>query len=391
MGQSSQQSSRRLQARVQSSHDRRSLANKSLAGGNSLGINRPNNNININVGNSIENPWSNRPSWDRPTRPDLTKPNWNNPGWGWGSNGSWGNNWHDHWYNHGVHHHHHHWYNGCWHGYWGSNWYAPIYWGGIGWGLGSWTTLYGYGISYYNPYYTAPLGTPSYSYAQPLVINNYDFNSPLGQSASLPGRATAGDSNATSETADKANELFDQGLQRFKEKKYDLALKLFNQALEARPGDSIIHEVRALALFAKGDYRAAAAALNSLLASAPGMDWTTMSGLYENSSDYTPQLRTLEDFCRDHPNDSSAYFVLAYHYLVLDAKDDAISALQTVIKNEPKDATAKRMLDGLTPSSSSPKPDPALLNATSASNSKPQLNAIVNKTRRRRRIWLENG
>ncbi len=42
----------------------------------------------------------------------------------------------------------------------------------------------------------------------------------------------------------------------------------------------MIHEVYALSLFAIGDYEAAAATLNALLASAPGMDWTSVSSLY---------------------------------------------------------------------------------------------------------------
>ena len=41
--------------------------------------------------------------------------------------------------------------------------------------------------------------------------------------------------------------------------------------------------------------------------------------------------------------------MLAYHYLVLGSKDEAIRALSAVVKNQPKDVTAKRMLDALVP------------------------------------------
>jgi hypothetical protein len=79
------------------------------------------------------------------------------------------------------------------------------------------------------------------------------------------------------------------------------------------------------------------------------MDWTTMSGLYGRTDDYTTQLRNLESYCQKNPNDPASQFVLAYHYLALGSKDDAITALQMVVKNQPKDYTAKRMLDALSP------------------------------------------
>jgi hypothetical protein len=74
-----------------------------------------------------------------------------------------------------------------------------------------------------------------------------------------------------------------------------------------------------------------------------------MSGLYGNVDDYTEQLRRLETFCGKNPRDASAYFVLAYHYLVTGHQDDAVNALRTVVTLQPKDVTAKRMLDSLAP------------------------------------------
>jgi tetratricopeptide (TPR) repeat protein len=126
--------------------------------------------------------------------------------------------------------------------------------------------------------------------------------------------------------------------------------------LKQLPTDPVIHEVRAVTLFALGHYKSSAAALNSFLSSAPGMDWTTMSSLYGNADDYQAQLRALEQFCRANPNDPAAYFVLAYQYLVLGEKDAAVKALQVVTKNQPKDATAKRMLDALAPPADSGTP-----------------------------------
>ena len=76
------------------------------------------------------------------------------------------------------------------------------------------------------------------------------------------------------------------------------ALAKFDAALKKLPGDPVVHEVRALTLFALGEYKPAAAALNSFLSVAPGMDWTTMSSLYGNADDYQAQFRKLEQYCK---------------------------------------------------------------------------------------------
>ncbi len=290
---------------------------------------------NINIGNDINigsgNIVGNRPGWDNG--------NWNRPGWGWG--GGWAGNWHNN-----CIRPHYGWYNGCWTGYWGSNWYAPLAWGAVGWGLGSLTSGWGYGTGYYNPYYVESAGVP-YDYSQPVVVNNYVDSS--ADAATGDATATATDEAEQDPATQQATELFDQGLAKFKSGDYRGALDLLNQALKKLPGDPVIHEVRAVTLFALGDYQASAAALNSFLSSAPGMDWTTMSSLYGNVDDYQTQLRKLEGFCGEHPDDAAAYFVLAYQYLVIGSKDAAVDALKVVVKDQPEDTTAKRMLAALDP------------------------------------------
>lgn len=274
--------------------------------------------------------FGNRPGWDRP--------HWNRPDWGWG-NGR--HDWHDHWHNNCVHHHYHGWYHGCWSGYWGSGWYSPLAWGAVGWGLGTLTNDWGYYTSFYNPYYV-PIATavPVYNYSQPVVVNNY-----------LPADSTiaSSESQVAGPTAQAALSTVDQGLAAFKSGDYRTALSLFDSAVKSSPGDAVVHEVRALTLFALGEYAQAAATLNSLLAAAPGMDWTTVGSLYGNVQDYTTQLRKLEQHCRVNAGDAGAFFVLAYHYLVIGDKTNAVSILRSVIAKQPKDVTAKRMLDALAP------------------------------------------
>lgn len=293
---------------------------------------RPNigNDTNINIGQLGNNVIVNRPGWD------IVDPGFSRPSWGLNDD------WHHHWYDNGIHHHHHGWYNGCWHGHWDSDWYAPLAWGAVFWGLDAITSSWSTTPVYYNPYYAEPVVAQAipYNYSQPVIINN-NVSSAGGE---------GGDAEAQADSAsDQGLKAFDSGLVAFRSGAYQEALSHLNLALKQIPGDPVVHEVRSLALFATGDYKGSAAGLNSLLASAPGMDWTTMSGLYGNADDYTTQLRTLEGFCKANPADASAHFVLAYHYLVMDATEEAVAALRVVVDNQPKDVTARRMLEALAP------------------------------------------
>ncbi len=218
-----------------------------------------------------------------------------------------------------------------------------------------------------------------YDYSQPVVVANYissDATVPAGAEQAAAPQAPA--SQPPENAAALAN--FDRGLENFKLGNYKQAVQRFDSALKDLPGDPVVHEVRALALFAVGDYKPAGASLNSLLASAPGMDWTTMASLYGNIDDYTTQLRALEQHCKSNPKDAPAFFVLAYHYLVTGSQESAIKALRVVVREQPKDATAKRMLDSLAPSVPAPAttdaPPPPPSSSAVADSNAPQTDLV---------------
>ena len=73
-----------------------------------------------------------------------------------------------------------------------------------------------------------------------------------------------------------------------------------------------------------------------------------MQSLYGDVNTYTQQLRALEAFIRDHPNDSAARFVLAYHYLVTGQTDPAVRQLGQVVKLTPNNTLAADMIKALT-------------------------------------------
>lgn len=318
-----------------------------MIGGNNNNniVNRPgwnhigNNNFNHNNININNNNFNRNNNWN----------NFNRPGWGYGWNRPWNDQWRDRYVNY-----HHSWYHGCWGGSWGAGWYANRWWTP---GLAVAATLplwgYNYAYTYTNPYvqYYTPVvaSQPAYDYSQPVVINTYNVTQAAPDSSAQPDASAPPAEAAAAEPpqASESLQVFDQAREAFAKGDYKRALQLDEQAIQKTPSDPVLHEFASLCSFALGDYGRSAAVLNSLLAVAPGMDWTTMSSLYSDVDEYTKQLRALESFCKEKPDDSAALFVLAYHYLVTGQDDPAIKMLQRVVKQQPSDLVSKKLLESL--------------------------------------------
>lgn len=261
------------------------------------------------------------PPYVRPPYPGVRPPN--RPGWGWGWNGY--PFWHQYWivtfippYNHG-------WYHGCWHG---DQWndYFALQNQGSAWGLNRYGPVGGYA----NPYLMQSVPAPYLEYySQPISI-------------------TKNQEGQESSTAD-IQAIFEQARQQFQAGDYARAQALSEQALADRPDDPSLHEFHALTLFMNDDYQRAAVVLNSLLASAPGWDWTTMIGLYGEPDAYTRQLRKLEAHCKANPKDAAAIFVLSYHYIICGELKAARSGLRKLLALQPSDNVAARLLAALEP------------------------------------------
>lgn len=205
----------------------------------------------------------------------------------------------------------------------------PYFWGMGGWGLGS--LIYGSGyLGYSNPYYTNDFvyaGT-GYNYSQPIPVS---YNPATVVNSTVVG------------SLDREDAL-DSAVGAFRLHDYDGALNTVSNAISQQPDDAVLHEFRALILFAKGDYQQAAATLHSVLAVGPGWDWATMSHLYSDISVYTAQLRALESVVRQNPQDAAARFVLAYHYLTGGYSDAAARQWKQVVSLVPNDQVAAAML-----------------------------------------------
>jgi tetratricopeptide (TPR) repeat protein len=248
-------------------------------------------------------------------------------------------------------HNHSGWYNDCWHpdgdwdfgdgwNYMWDNYPVASAFGVTRWGVNR--VAYGFGYwGYYNPYAVAtPATYATYNYSQPIV--NY----------SQPAATADTSSNPAESSAQKA---LDESRAAFMKGEYNIALNSAEKALKLNPSDTAVHEYRALILFALGRYKDSAAAVYAVLAAGPGWDWTTMSGFYPDSQTYTDQLRRLEDYVESNPKSSDGNFLLGYHYLTMDYKQQASDAFQAALKLTPNDKLIQQMVALTTP----PNPDAA--------------------------------
>lgn len=237
------------------------------------------------------------------------------------------------------------WYHGDWNSRNRTSSYRPYAWGGWNWGNYKPTAAvvtspwqYGY-WSYSNPYYVHSPSRPAYfNYSQPIVASNITADA-SGQFLPVPvGRMTR----------EQALQIFASARAAFFAGDLNNALQQIDQAIATLPSDTVLHEFRALVLFARRDYSAAAGTLYAVLSSGPGWDWTTMIGLYPNSNIYTGQLRTLENYCNGNPGAANARFVLAYHYMTAGYADAAIEMYRQVLTTNPNDTLSAQLLASLT-------------------------------------------
>ena len=241
-------------------------------------------------------------------------------------------------------------------GGWGSSDYGSGYSSGSGYGYDSGTGYSsGYGTGYSSGY-----GTGS---GDAYANTSSDASSTDGDSTRTDAaQETKSDSQQDAAAEELGYQAFDRARDAFKAGDYAAALDLTDAALKDVPGDPLVHEFKALALFARGEYARSAAELHAVLVVKPGMDWTTVFGLYPDVETYTGQLRALEDRCRRDPKAAAPRFVLAYHYLVAGHKDAAVAQLEAVVASEPGDRVARRLLASLTGTPPAP-PEPTTTRA----------------------------
>lgn len=266
------------------------------------------------------------------------------------------------------------WYHGGWHNNWGGGWYnRPATWWAAGYatGLGAAALPYSWGYwNYSNPYWDSSYsyGESYIDYSQPIVVASAPAQPVVVETpaAQAPGAA------APPTPQDEAVQFLDLGRAAFRGGDYAAALDQVNKAIAKLPNDALLHEFRALCLFALKRYKESAATIYAVLSAGPGWDWTTMSSMYPDLDTYTQQLRSLEDYRRDNPGEPQARLLLAYHYITQGHNDAAVRELQALVQVNPKDQLAAQLLKSLTgaepPVDSQTPPTPGVTQVVTAAN-----------------------
>ncbi len=222
----------------------------------------------------------------------------------------------------------------------GYSGYYPLGWGLGGWGLGSIYYSSGY-LGYSNPYYYGYNAT-CYNYAQPIPVA---YNTTLAVVQSSPATVVQGTpSTAVQSPSNSSDLVMNNAVEAFQQNNLEAALDIIDKGITQYPTDAVLHEFRALVLFAKADYQQAAATVHSVLAVGPGWDWTTLNSMYMNVDVYTTQLRALEAFTKSHPDDAAGHFLLSYHYLSCGHTEAAGRHLKTTVTLMPSDKVAADIL-----------------------------------------------
>jgi Flp pilus assembly protein TadD len=198
-------------------------------------------------------------------------------------------------------------------------------------------------VIYSNPYYAAPADASTTTVESPTTVSTQlDYSQPIA----VPTQAQ--EANADDDVVADGKKEFDQARTAFKGTLYRTALARVEAAIKLVPGDTTMHEFRALCLFALGRHKDAASGLYAVLSAGPGWNWDTMATLYADSNTYTKQLRRLEKYVKENAKDPRGHFLLGYHYAVLDERDAAAAEFGSAAELQPKDKLSASLAKALT-------------------------------------------
>jgi tetratricopeptide (TPR) repeat protein len=212
-------------------------------------------------------------------------------------------------------------------------WSAPVY---SSWGMDPLASTWLYS-DYSNPYVVAQPVQQVYDYAQPIVATGPAPDPALSQTA---------------------EGLFNDARASFLAGDYVRALDQVDQSLRKTPNVAVVHEFRALTLFALGRYNEASEVAYAVLSVGPGWNWSTLIGLYPDVNIYTDQLRALETAVNTNPNAAPLQFLLAYHYMVEGYSEVASAKFAQVAALVPNDTLSASFARALAPKAAAPNQPP---------------------------------
>ncbi|MEZ5979408.1 MAG: tetratricopeptide repeat protein [Planctomycetota bacterium] len=140
--------------------------------------------------------------------------------------------------------------------------------------------------------------------------------------------APAPSSSAVGVAADRYLMLGDRA---FRDSRYADAVHYYTKAVQLQPDVPVLHMLLSDALFATGDYAAAASALRSAIEGDPSLVGTVVDKrtFYSDERAFDRQLAVCELYLADHPADDDARLVLAVNLLFAGAPASAMDLLES--------------------------------------------------------------
>ncbi len=235
------------------------------------------------------------------------------------------------------------WNGGRWNGGGWNRWNYNRGWGWGGWGWWIGPGYWGFGGPYWYGGYPLWYDTlAAGSYVNPYYSNSYDYGG-FDYGAPIQQQGPAQSQNQSPQD----DPHFAAARAAFYAGNYQEALREITQAITDMPASDDVHEFHGLVLFAMGDYQRAAAIAHTTLDSGPGWNWNVVQTFYPSADTYTQQLRGLEHYISEHPNQAATRFLLGYQYLTLGHMNAARRQFDRVVALEPRDQLAKNIVAGL--------------------------------------------
>ncbi len=212
-------------------------------------------------------------------------------------------------------------------GYYGGGW--SIYLGGLGYGYYDYYAGPGYG--YYSGYADASYQVADYVDTTPVetYVETESTSSPI-----IAAAGVAADYQLQAEEAFRAQD-------------YENAVRFNNHAIVEDGGNGKLHLFASQALFAVGDYRAAAGALQRAASILQPSEWGYVVENYKlfyQGNDYVTQMESLVAYVKANPDASYAHLLRGYQYLFLGYKEAAEIELSMAFSLESRDRLAADLL-----------------------------------------------
>jgi len=229
---------------------------------------------------------------------------------------------------------------------------------GFGWGLSFGYPWYvGSGWPYYDyGYYGGYNGWGGYGYSYPVTgtyvyADTYDPAAVVAQSPIVAEQVVPLTDAAPTlaPEAAAASDFIAQGEDAFKAGQYEQAMRAWQHAMVDDPTNGAVILLMSQALFALGQWDAAANALQGAMQVLPEAEWNGVvahyAELYPDISVYTNQIRAAEKARDAAPDDPAVRFLLGYHFGYLKYPKQAVRELDKALDIQPQDAGAQKLRD----------------------------------------------